>query len=239
MSGLPPVLLLDLDDTILDLSRSAQRLWTTLCHRFAPDLAPGTDPESLLAALREATATFWRDGEARRWGVFDLERARRVIAADAFSRTGAGSGVAAFAFADTFSRERLDSIEPFPGAIETLDTLRERGVRLGLVTNGRSKTQREKLERFELGSRFDAIAIEEEVGFGKPDVRVFRHVLSRLDAAPCDAWMVGDNLEADIAGARSAGVHAIWHDFESRGLPEDAPATPDRVVRAILELLEG
>lgn len=238
MTALPPVLLFDLDDTILDLSRTAQRLWAEMCLRFVPALRPGTDPDDLLAAVRAAGERFWRDPESRRWGGLDLERARRVIVADAFSRSGAGSGAAAFAFADTFSRERLDSIEPFPKAIETLETLRSRGVRLGLVTNGKSKTQREKIARFDLARHFDVIAVEEEFGVGKPDVRVFRHALAALESAPCDAWMVGDNLEADVAGARGAGIHAVWHDFDARGLPERPPARPDRVVRAISELLE-
>lgn len=237
MSALPPVLLFDLDDTILDLSNTARQLWAGMCRRFAPGLRPGTDPEALFAAVREAGDRFWHDAESRRWGIFDLDRARRVIVAEAFSRTGAGSGTAAFEFADTFSRERIDSIEPFPGAIPTLESLRRRGVRLGLVTNGKSKTQREKIERFDLAQHFDVIAVEEEFGVGKPDVRVFRFALSHLGAGAADAWMVGDNLETDVAGAQGAGIHAIWNDFAGRGLPGEPPARPDRIIRAITDLL--
>ncbi len=237
--ALPRVVLLDLDDTILDMSGSAVRLWEALCHRRAREVGGAVDATTLLQALRDAVDRFWADAESRRWGGFDLPRARRVIASEAFSQTGAGNGTEAFAFADTFTRERLASIEAFPGAIETVEALRARGHRLGLVTNGKSRTQREKIDRFDLARRFDAIAVEEEFGVGKPDPRVFRHVLDRLGATPGEAWMVGDNLEADVRGAQGAGVHAVWHDVAGRGLAAGAAVRPDRVIHRVAELLEG
>jgi len=236
-AGQPEVVLLDLDDTILSLSETALRLWRDVCERYAARLEVRIGSEALFEALREATTRFWRDPESRRWGPHDLERARRVIAADAFDRTGAGSGGLAFELADTFSRERLETITPFPGAIETVRSLRERGVRLGMVTNGRSRTQREKIDRFGLAPLFDCIAVEEEFGVGKPDPRVFRHVLERLEGDPARSWMVGDNLEADVRGAQGVGIHAIWHDHAGRGLSDGSPVRPDRIIRSLEELL--
>lgn len=235
--ALPRAVLLDLDDTILSLSETALALWHDLCERFAPRLACETTAEALLAEIRAAVARFWADPEQRRWGGHDLERARRVIVADAFGRSGAGSATLAFELADTFSRERLETIRPFPGALETLRRLRERGHLLALVTNGRARTQREKIERFRLAPWFDCIAVEEEVGIGKPDARVFRHVMTRLRIEPAEAWMVGDNLEADVRGAQGAGIHAIWHDHAGVGLKAGATVRPDRIVRAISELV--
>ncbi len=60
---------------------------------------------------------------------------------------------------------------------------------------------------------FGTIVVSLEVGFGKPDPRVFEIAVSRLGVAKDDAVMVGDSLVCDIGGARRAGLRAIWIDL--------------------------
>ncbi len=239
MRPLPPALLFDLDDTILSMSGTAFPAWEALCVRFADRLSPA-EPGALFSAIRIASDRFWRDAEQRWRG--DVEGARRSIVAEAFRIAGAGAPETAPAvareMADTFSRERISTIVPFPGAIETLGRLRAAGRRLALVTNGLSRTQREKIERFSLADFFDCIVVEEEFGAGKPNPRVFRHALATLGAAPNEAWMVGDNLAFDVAGAQQLGIHAVWHDALGRGLPEASGVRPDRIIQRLTELLE-
>ena len=105
----------------------------------------------------------------------------------------------------------------------------------GLVTNGHPTFQRRKLERFDLARHFDAILIEGEWGVGKPDPSIFREALSRMNARPESAWMVGDNLEADIAGAQAVGMTAVWIDHAGEGAP--TTAQPNRIVRKLADLL--
>ena len=128
-------------------------------------------------------------------------------------------------------------MRPFPGAVDVLRELRSHGVLTALVTNGGGKQQRERIARFGLATYFDCIVIEGEFGIGKPDERIFRHALRELEGDPESTWMVGDSLEADIAPALALGMHAVWVDVEGEGLPKDAPAKPQRVVRGIHELL--
>ena len=59
-----------------------------------------------------------------------------------------------------------------------------------------------------------------------------------LDADAPASWMVGDNLTYDVGGAQAVGIHAIWLDVRGRGLPDPAPAAPDRIIRSIAELLD-
>jgi HAD superfamily hydrolase (TIGR01509 family) len=82
----------------------------------------------------------------------------------------------------------------FPGAREALSALSAQH-RLALVTNGEAHKQRRKIERFDLGPFFERVFIEQEVGVGKPDPAVYRHILSEMRATPKDCCMVGDNLE--------------------------------------------
>lgn len=237
MRPLPPALLFDLDDTILSLSATAMPAWEALCRRFAPHRVP-VDPSLLFGAIQRANERFWRDAQQQRRDIRDVEHARRSIVAEAFRIAGAKDVTEAFAMADTFSRERIKTIVPFPGAIETLEWLRTHGFRLALITNGLSRTQRQKIEHFALASHFDCIVVEEEFGAGKPNPRVFRHALAALGAAPHEAWMVGDNLAFDVAGAQQLGIHAIWHDVRGHGLPAGSAVQPDRIVASLSELLE-
>ncbi len=238
MKRLPPALLLDLDDTILSMSATAMPAWEALCKRFAARLE-ALDARDLFAAIELSVDRFWKDPENRRWGGSDHERARRTIVADAFRRTGVGDDGAAHEMADTFSRERLSTIAPFPGALETLDRLLAHGRRLALVTNGRSKVQREKIDHFGLAPYFDCIVVEEEFGVGKPNPRVFRHALTSIGADPLEAWMVGDNLAFDVAGAQHLGIHDIWMDVRGTGLAPESEVRPDRIIRGLPELLEA
>ena len=79
--------------------------------------------------------------------------------------------------------------------------------------------------------------IEGEFGLGKPDPRVFEHVLERLAVSPADAWMIGGNLEAYIAGAQAVGILAILYDPTSTGVPDSIRAVPDRIIGELHELL--
>ena len=125
---------------------------------------------------------------------------------------------------------------PLPDAIETVRWLRESGRRLALLTNGAAAAQRRKIERFEIADLFDAILVEGELGFGKPDERVYRRALSALGAKPADAWMVGDNLEFDVAAPQKLGMSGVWIDARGRGLPGDSAVKPDYIVRSLADL---
>ncbi len=88
------------------------------------------------------------------------------------------------------------------------------------MTNGGSEGQRAKIERFALAAHFDYIGIEGEVGCGKPDRGAYDAALRSLGASPEDTWMVGDNLDWDVAGAQAAGIYGIWLDKDGTGLPQ-------------------
>ena len=126
----------------------------------------------------------------------------------------------------------------FPGAHETLDRLKELGVKLALVTNGGAEAQRAKVVRFALEHRFDHIQIEGEHGFGKPEEQAYSHALASLRVEARETWMVGDNLEWEVVAPQRLGIFAIWYDGYGVGLPPNSPIRPDRIIRTLPELLE-
>jgi putative hydrolase of the HAD superfamily len=237
MNMSPKAILLDLDDTIVALSASADPYWRQVCERFAGQVE-GLTPQALFDVLKESRAWFWSDSQRHQRGRMDLEAARREIVAHAFGQLGIYAPELANEIADAYSRERDAGIYLLPGAVEALRHFRERDIRLALVTNGSADSQRQKMERFGLAPFFDFIVIEGEFGVGKPDERVYAHALARLGLLPEEVWMVGDDLEWDVAGPQRLGIKGIWVDSAGSGLPENSSVRPDCVVRSLAELTE-
>ena len=234
MRSLPRVLLIDLDDTIVRYGAGGEGLWVEVVERFVRRLP--VSAERLLAAIDAVRVPFWADPARSRLARQDMFAARRAILAQAFDRLGLSSqGELVREVADAYSSEREARVVPFPGALETLAELRRRGHALGLLTNGGAPLQRAKIERHDLARFFDAVRIEGEVGVGKPSPEAFAAALAALGAYGEPALMVGDDLEADIAGAHSAGLETVWIDHRGAGPPPGA--TPRRAIRALAELL--
>ena len=96
-----------------------------------------------------------------------------------------------------------------------LDTLREKNVKMGVITNGNSVHQREKI---------------------KPDVRIFREMERRLDLPAERLLYVGDAFALDIPGACHAGWHTLWFNHRHRIKPDDTKITADIEVHSEEEL---
>ena len=232
----PKAILFDLDDTILAYDDVAGPVWQAVCDRFAPRL-DGLDASELVGAIQEYRRWYWGDPQRHRRARLNLEIARREVVMGAFDRLGIDAPELAVEIGEAFAVQREEEVRPFPGALETLQSLQGEGVRLGLVTNGASATQRAKVERFGLSRLFDCIVIEGEFGVGKPDERVYLHALDQLRAQPAEAWMVGDNLEWEVAAPQRLGILGIWLDSKGAGLPDSTTVQPDRIINALPELL--
>ncbi|NEU55846.1 HAD family hydrolase [Halorussus sp. MSC15.2] len=122
--------------------------------------------------------------------------------------------------ADAYRQKVAESLRPVEGVPGLLADLREEYA-LGLLTNGPSKAQWSKLDQFDWIDRFDATAITGDLEAGKPDVRAFEAVLDDLGVDPDEAVYVGDDPEADVEGARNAGLYAVQVLYE--GSPDRHP----------------
>jgi putative hydrolase of the HAD superfamily len=233
MDPQPQAIFFDLDGTILDWQSGMDETWLASCEANCDS---SFVPAQLYEAILLRRTWYWANRERAMLGRMDLNGASREIVRLAFTDAGLDSVEVAHRIADEYRARRTASIVPYPGAIETLDAIRARGIPMALLTNGEASHQRGNVERFALAPYFDCIVIEGEFGAGKPDERVFRHALAALACRPESTWMIGDNLEADIAPAVSLGLHAVWVDAERTGLPANAPAQPHRIVLAISEL---
>ncbi|RII98646.1 HAD family hydrolase, partial [Clavibacter michiganensis subsp. insidiosus] len=102
-----------------------------------------------------------------------------------------------------------------PGAVAALDEIARRhpGLRFGVVTNGERSQQEPKIQAAGLTDRLSPVVCSGDLGFTKPDPRIFLLACRQAGADPADAVMVGDRLRTDAVGAVDAGLAGgVWFD---------------------------
>jgi putative hydrolase of the HAD superfamily len=242
MPTLPRAILFDLDDTLISAYSEPEKAWRTVTEELSALLRP-FEAAAVARAIAEQAREFWSDPDRHRYWRMRLYQSRREIVRGALAKLALPEHphVAAVSdrVADRFTHLREEQLQLFPDAHRTLEALTQHGVRLALVTNGPSELQRGKIARFELEQHFEHIQIEGEHGFGKPEERAYLHAMQALSVTARDTWMVGDNLEWEVAAPQRLGIYAIWHDALGKGLPVGSSVRPDRTIRALRELLSG
>jgi putative hydrolase of the HAD superfamily len=117
------------------------------------------------------------------------------------------------------------------GVAEALARVRRQGWRIAVITNGNRRTQPAKLASAQIEPLVDAVVISSHESFAKPDPRVFRLAARRAGTSLEEAWVIGDDLRQEIAGAARLGLRSVWlnpHgrrpnddvDLEARSFPE-------------------
>ena len=116
---------------------------------------------------------------------------------------------------------------PFPHLLETLTLLREQNYLLGMITNGRTVFQSRSIQGLGIKNYFDTILISETEQIRKPQPEIFHTAVSRLKATVETSVYIGDNPQADIIGAKRAGLRAIWKRDRFWLQSKEADATID------------
>ncbi len=133
------------------------------------------------------------------------------VLARTFERAGCGTPGAAVITAGLEAFARGAAWRPGKGAVETLRTLKARGLKIALVSNFDGRLHSVVAE---LGLKpfFDAVIVSSETGWAKPSPRIYAAALAALDLEPGAALMVGDRPREDVAGATAAGLRALLYD---------------------------
>lgn len=115
-----------------------------------------------------------------------------------------------------------------PGARELLERIKGEYL-IGVLTNGFTEVQYNKLRSTGLDRYIQRMVISDEIGIQKPDPRIFRYAEEETGAAPDEILMVGDNPVSDIAGALGTGWRAIYYDRKGKGGDFDSPLFLGRI----------
>jgi HAD superfamily hydrolase (TIGR01549 family) len=178
---------------------------------------PGYEPDCVLATLRAL----------HQLGLVDADRALAEAIFEAL-------------------RVRIpDSRVLFDDTLATLAALKGRGYLLGVVTNRHygGPLFREDVATMGLLDYFayEHMAISADLGVCKPHPAIFTHALNSLSVSPEETAMVGDKLDADIAGARGLNLLSIWKPADEQSAEEERALSeiePDREIKHLSQLLE-
>jgi putative hydrolase of the HAD superfamily len=121
----------------------------------------------------------------------------------------------------------------FPEVPGTLDRWRDAGIRLVVASNW-DVSLHDVLAATGLRERLDGVVTSAEIGVAKPSAALFEAALAVAAAPAAQALHIGDNLEEDVAGARAAGIEAVWL---ARGGGGDTAPDGVRVIAALDELV--
>ena len=216
-AGAPDAVLLDALGTLLALEPPGPRLRAALARRGV------TVGEEEAAIAMRAEIAYYREFLHEGRDDRALASLRRRCAEIVATTLGVPVGVEVL----------LEAIEfaPFGDVAPALHALRSRGARLVVVSNW-DVSLHEALAQTGLDALVDAAVSSAEAGAAKPDPAIFAHALA-LAGVPADrAWHVGDSIEADVEGARAAGLRPVLIAREG------SPPAPGgvRVVRSLVEL---
>jgi putative hydrolase of the HAD superfamily len=226
--------LFDLDDTLHDDTTAYRSAARAVAETIAPE--HGIDPSALADAYEAEAMRFWSSLTSEHLAhPIEDERERMWLAA--LRAVGIDDHELARTAADAYVRARSGALTLAPGSLDVLTALRERGCKLGLVTNGFAATHHDKIDRLGLRERMDAFFLADEVGMVKPDPELFRHACRVLGSEPARSAMVGDRYARDVVGAHEAGLFTVLLDVHAIPIP-DGGVQPDAVVTAIGEVLE-
>lgn len=203
-------LLLDIDDTLLDTRSAFFAGIRTVASTWLSHLGGDRYDEVALrwiADVGEHFRTYTR-GE-----ISSTEQRRRR--ADDLQRTFGGAELddAAFAAWDTaFSAAFRDSWRLHDDVLPFLEAVEAAGLPVGALTNSSQEVSIDKLVRLGLSERLPLLVSPDDLGFGKPDPRVFALACERLGSDAASTAYVGDELDVDAQAATAAGLVGIWLD---------------------------
>ena len=112
--------------------------------------------------------------------------------------------------AQLFRIASLEYIRLYPGTLEALAYLRQKGLRLWLLSNAQQVFTAYELRLLGLGEQLDGICLSSDYGCRKPDVRFYRALLQEQGLSPENCLMIGNDRHTDIAGAKAAGLATVY-----------------------------
>ena len=123
----------------------------------------------------------------------------------------------------------------YPEVKKVLQELRERSLKLGVVTNGLKSDIDKVLPQVGLINDFDIVVVIDSIGKMKPDKEIFLHALKKLDVKPYEALFIGNQIEEDYNGPRNVGMEALLIDRENK---TEENVDKIRSLEEILEILD-
>ena len=192
----------DLDGTLWDFEsamKRALRVSLATIGEHDPTVGKALTVERMIEVREDVAREFGAD-------VIDLELIRLESFRRALHAVGRADDQLAQLVFDVYVKARFENMRPFDDVAPAIERLHDK-FRIGVISNGNSYP-----DRLGLGHLFDFVVMAEQVGFAKPDRRIFDIAAERAGCAIGELLHVGDDVETDIRGAEGAGAVAALID---------------------------
>ena len=216
----------DADDTLFDFTKSQEIAFRSSVSRF--EISYHTD--SLFSEYKKSNKELWGELEL---GTISLEELRILRFKKIFEAHKINQDP--IIFGDYYMQKLSESTHLLPCALQICQFIKSQNIKIGLITNGYTETQKNRIKHSELFPYIDSITISEEVGFRKPQPQIFELALNKHNGIKKhEVLMVGDNLNADILGANQFGFDTCW--FHRAGGNPKNDVNPKYIITELTQL---
>lgn len=215
--------LFDLDDTLIDWSgfngdfQQMERPHFEALHSYVSGLGYDVPPiEHLLETFYDLAEADWKNGRE----TMIAPHLPRILVKMFVQHDVPEDALDIDALVEAYGWDAVQGVEVFPEVPETLQTLLNAGIKIGIVTNAfQTMVMRDReLASFGILDYFKTCRFAAaDVGYLKPHPVIFQKALACVGVDAANAVFVGDNLNADVVGAQRVGMKAVWRDTGYHG----------------------
>ncbi len=221
-------LFFDADGTLFDFDKAEEVAFELMAKELCIEL-----DEQTFSTYKACNEICWKDFELGKLSMADLKAERFKKFAETVGIT-LDAESASECYQDHLAEQGII----FNQSEKVLKTLKDKGYKLYLATNGITRVQKGRLRNSGIQHYFGDIFISEELGFQKPDTRFFDAMLQKTQAMDKkeQCLMIGDSLSSDITGAVSSGIDSVW--LNKTNNPSSSTIRSTYTITSLEELLE-
>lgn len=219
------IILFDADDTLFDFQRSEKISFENTIKEFCDDY----DENYHFAAYKEINNAIWGELEA---GLITQAK----LKTERFKRLNnkLNINIDENLLSDTYIKNLGNCSYLLEGAKELVEDLSKKYI-LGLITNGVTMIQENRIKNSTIPTFFKNITISEKIGISKPNPGIFEHALKDLEKVEKnEILMIGDSLTSDIQGGINFGIDTCW--FNPKRLENKTDVKPTYEVSSFDEI---
>ena len=221
----------DIDDTLYSTSRFSQLARQNAVRAM---IATGLrmDEGECMRELVEVISEFSSN--------YEHHFEKLLLRLDEAAYRGVNPAVLVASAVKAYHDTKFEQLVPFPDVSGALEELNKTDLRLGIITMGPQVKQAEKLLRLGLIHYFDpeAIFISDQIGIGKPNVKLYMKACRAVGAWPVEAMYVGDNPPNDVDPPNRLGMSTVLVRREGKYAGVEGASKPDYEIRSFSELVE-
>ncbi|MFI3164473.1 MAG: YjjG family noncanonical pyrimidine nucleotidase [Bacillota bacterium] len=207
-------LLFDLDGTLFDFQKSEEKALACVFNDYLLQY-----DNSVLDLYRAINHELWARLEK---GEYDVDTVQVLRFETLFKRLEIEVS------AECFNDEYLNRLIIYPylnnGAFDVCKCCFHKGYKIHIVTNGKAEIQIGRCRASKICNLIANIFISDTIGYTKPNVKFFEHVLDNLDISSKDELLIiGDSLGSDVQGGENIGIDVCWYNVEGKNVGSFSP----------------